>query len=172
MSEAEKIIEDNAGIKVNLTESLANMVVERFIGTLDDSVLENTFKEMTNDYIDKFSPDGIQIKRKEKAIATYGSRTEETYLGRMIRETLAEKYTDLVIEEANKYMETKEFKEALSQMVADVIAYAVEGYKKDMIDRLKERLVGNAYTAFLAENGTNIDDKIRMAIEEARSHNY
>lgn len=172
MSEAEKIIEDNAGIKVNLTESLANMVVERFIGTLDDSILENTFEEMRNDYINNFDPDRIKIRTKERK-SSYGSwKDEETYLGRMIRETLGARYTALVIEEANKYMETPEFKAALSQMVADVIAYALEGYKKDMIDRLKERLVGNAYTTFLAEDGVNIDDKIRDAINAARNHNY
>ena len=170
-SEAEKIIEDNAGIKVNLTESLANMVVERFIGSLDETVLKNTFEEMSKDYVDNYDPSRVKLKVEIKR-SNWGSSYDESYLGKRIRETLADKYTNLILEEADKYMETTEFKEALSQMVAEVIAYAVEGYKKDMIERLKERLVGNAYSFSISENNESIDDKIRNAIIQAKNGNY
>jgi hypothetical protein len=169
MNEAEKIIANNTGVQVSLTESLANIVTERFIGTLDDSILENTFKEMNHEYIDDFNARNVKIKRKNGN--SYGLNNE-TYLGQAIRQTLADKYTDLIIEEANKYMETEEFKNSLAQMVADVIAYAVEGYKKDMIIRLKERLVGNAFSFGIEENGISIDAKIRDAIIKAKQDSY
>jgi len=68
-------------------------------------------------------------------------------------------------------METDDFKARLKQMADEVVDYALEGYKKDMINRLRERLVGNAFATSLWEEGTPIDAKIEGTVRETmRQH--
>ena len=166
------IIKEKTGIELNFTQALADTIVTQYITNLGEDVLKNTFEAMNEEYInDRFNdPKKFQFNLK-KYTDGWNSRVEYTKLGDTINRLIADTYGNAIVDFVKEYMETDDFKARLKQMADEVVDYALEGYKKDMINRLRERLVGNAFATSLWEEGTPIDAKIEGTVRETmRQH--
>lgn len=165
---AESIIKEKTGIELNFTQTLADSIVSQYMTTIGEDVLKNTFEAMNRKYLDtKYdyskSEDIQTLKLDEKD--RWGNYPDNS-ITRQIDKLIAKEYGDAILENVREYMKTDEFKVRLKNMTDEVVNYALEGYKEDMITRLRERLVGNAYASVIYENGAAIDQKITDAVQE------
>ena len=168
----ESIIKEKTGIELNFTQALADTIVSQYMTSIGEDVLKNTFDLMNEKYLqDKLAdPKNFKFKLKEYT-GGWNSKYEDTKLGSVIDHIIADKYGNTITEYIDEYMKTDEFKEKLKKMADEVIDYALNGYKEDMIKRLRERLVGNAYSTSIWEDGQSIDDKVHGTIRDVmQSH--
>ena len=168
----ESIIKEKTGIELNFTQALADTIVSQYMTSIGEDVLKNTFDIMNEKYLqDKFDdPKNFKFKLKEYS-GGWNNKYEDTKLGSAVDRIIADKYGNTIIEYIDEYMKTDEFKEKLKKMADEVIDYALNGYKEDMIKRLRERLVGNAFSTYIYEDDRAIDQKIHdTTMDVMQSH--
>ena len=84
-----------------------------------------------------------QFKKLLHTYTTYGigTRTEETPVYARAKATIKDRYTDMIEKAVVKYIESDEYKAKAEQIAKDIVDYATEGYKKDIVDGIRRRLV-------------------------------
>ena len=88
-----------------------------------------------------------------------------------LKEKLAVFKNSLSKEKVEEIIATDDYKQKVEEIANELIDYSINGYKEDMKNRIRERLVGNVMDTMSSYGGVNLMYIINDAIDQ-RLHQY
>ena len=130
------------GINIDISQVLGQKIVDQYIAQLRDEDVEALMKYISEDLFTQTYDNKLVIKRREKD--NWGSyKTNELPIGELIKN----KFNDRIKEELSKKVEeiiaSTDYQKKIDEIANELVDYSIDGYKEDMKNRIRERLVGN-----------------------------
>lgn len=138
------------GMDIQLNEAIGNSIVSQWISHLSEEDLEAIYEQIDNYALEseyKYNNGEDREKIMYHLLKNYTKDDwgykKESELWKAVNSQISKQFGEKIEEEVKRLLSLDETKEKVNKMAQDIIDYALEGYKKDMIDRIRERMVGN-----------------------------
>ena len=143
------------GMQVKISDIIGDKIVDQFMATITPEQMENITKVLFNEVFKQYDKNEYDYDTKEyKKVACTEFKTEtvtSNNWGRETREptpiynraksTLLSKYSDMISKKVEEYLNSDEYKAKAEEIAKDIVDYAIEGYKEDIIEGIRRRLV-------------------------------
>ena len=160
------------GVDVNIADILGDKLVNQFIAqmtpeqtkALFEFVTQDLFttkKEIDNngDYIDK-----IVVKTEKRDRYGYVSRDDQS-IGLYIKKRFNDRIKEELVKSVDKIIDSGEYTQTVDDIANELVEYATEGYKRDLKERIKERLVNNTVEPVIRMNGVDIRSIVHQELD-------
>ena len=146
---------DMLGMQIKISDIIGDKIVDQFMATMTPeqvnaitrALFNYIFEEGTKNVWDdaeqgyKNIPT-IEFRTHEYRKDTWGSsHQEDTPIYRHAKATVIDKYSEIIEEKVKEYLDSPEFKTKAEKIAKEIVDYALEGYKEDIIRGVRERLV-------------------------------
>jgi hypothetical protein len=166
------------GLEVQFSKMLGDTIVEQYLKQITEDDMNLIIEYMTKDLFDyKTKHDystGEDIVTKivkedwEKTKNSgYGWRDTETVIsiGSQVKEMFNNRFKDLMKEKIEEILKSDEYQKKVDEVAHDVIDYCVEGYKVDLMNSIREKLIGNVMHNEPYYGGVGLKTLINQAID-------
>ena len=162
-----------AGMQIKISDIIGDKLVDQFIASISPEQMEEVthaffqevFEEVTRNEFDTSSNKYKTIKSygfKKKDEADRWGHKYDTPIYERAKSTIRGTYTQMIEQKIMDYMQTKEFESKAEIIAKEITDYALEGYKQDMINGVRKRLVDPVMYPELPV--TNIRDIVRSEL--------
>lgn len=169
---------DVMGINIDISQVLGQKIVDQYIAQLTEEDMQTVLNYITQDFFVKkkqsvFNYDTNQydtkmvayVKEREKD--NWGRYTDQNCtIGEMIKRQFNERIREELTKKVEEIIATADYKEKIEQIANELVDYSVNGYKEDMKNRIRERLVGNVMDAAPCYGGVNLLTVINGEIDK------
>ena len=169
---------DVMGINIDISQVLGQKIVEQYMAQLTEEDMQTVLDYISQDFFVKknqsvFNYDTAQYDTK---MVTYVKEREKDHWGNpkgqnlTIGELIKKKFNERIREELTKKVEeivaTSDYQEKIEQIANELVDYSVNGYKEDMKNRIRERLVGNIIDESPCYDGVSLLSVIHSEIDK------
>lgn len=150
---------DVMGINIDISQVLGQKIVDQYIAQLTEEDMNSIMDFISKDFFVKIKHKVFDYNTQEyneKTVVTI-KESEKDYWGntkssqKTIGELIKNQFNVRIKEELTKKVEeiiaTDDYKEKIEQIANELVDYSINGYKEDMKNRIRERLVGNIMDA-------------------------
>ena len=150
---------DVMGINIDISQVLGQKIVDQYIAQLTEEDMNSIMDFISKDFFVKSKHKVFDYNTQEyneKTVVTI-KESEKDYWGntkssqKTIGELIKNQFNVRIKEELTKKVEeiiaTDDYKEKIEQIANELVDYSINGYKEDMKNRIRERLVGNIMDA-------------------------
>ena len=150
---------DVMGINIDISQVLGQKIVDQYMAQLTEEDMQTIMDFISQDFFIKkeqqiWNYDTSQYDNKmvayvkEREKNQWGSyKTNEMTIGELIKKQFNEKIREELTKKVEEIIATTDYQEKIEQIANELIDYSVNGYKEDMKNRIRERLVGNIMDA-------------------------
>ena len=159
---------DVMGINVDISQFLGQKIVDQYIAQLTEEDMQTILDYISQDFFIKktdkvFNYDTQQyddkmvayVKEREKDYYGYPKGSDLT-IGELIKKQFNERIKEELTKKVEEIIATSDYQEKIEQIANELVDYSVNGYKEDMKNRIRERLVGNIMDASPCYGGINL----------------
>lgn len=127
-----------AGININLAEIMGGKIVDQYFAQLDEEHMSAILNYINDTVFEekKFNCQDIKIKEKT---SYYGDNT----LMQNVKKEFAKQTQDMLMEKVKEIISSQDYKDQVDKIANELVQYAIEGYKEDLKNHLREKLVYN-----------------------------
>ena len=105
------------------------------------------------------------VKEREKD--SWGNyKTKDLTIGELIKKRFNERISEELTKKVEEIIATTDYQEKIEQIANELVDYSVNGYKEDMKNRIRERLVGNVMETTPYYNGVDLRYLIQEEINK------
>lgn len=165
------------GLDISISDIIGEKIVDKWFSQITPEDMNLIFKAVEDEIFSHGYNDEKFFKttRSVKSSGWGCSSTEETPIWRTTKARFATKYNEIILSKVDEILSSKEYQDRAMQIAKDIVDYATEGYKKDLQQRVYERLVTNTSdTSAYYINGKTLQECIRDTVAEMlpRNDNY
>lgn len=128
-----------SGIDINIIKVLGDQIAEQFLTKVTDEEMNVIFNYMKKEIWDKNYNDETILKFTSND-SWSSRRTEPPKIANYAKNALNDKMKENIQQYIDEYVNSDEYKQKSEAIFKEIIDYALEGYKKDMINMLRQRL--------------------------------
>ena len=146
---------DVMGINIDISQVLGQKIVDQYIAQLTEEDMSTIMDFISQDFFVKkeqhiFNYDTMQydskmvtcVKEREKN--QWGNyKTNEMTIGELIQKQFNNRIKEELTKKVEEIIATSDYQEKIEQIASELVDYSINGYKEDMKNRIRERLVGN-----------------------------
>lgn len=161
------------GLDISISEIIGSKIVDQYMAKLspeDIALIDKAIEEEMFDH--DYSDQKYFVKKRKTDHSSWGCSTEETPIWKITQSRFKEKYTDLIVAKVDELIASEKYQKQAEKVAEDIIEYALEGYKKDIMELVRERLVCNVLGQAPTFGGINLHDVIREEIYNASRPSY
>ena len=152
-----------AGVNVSIGKLLGDKLVDEMMTRITPEEMECLFKYMkektwTLDY------DKQPILKYEKT-NSWNSSYDPPALATYAFKLLSDRLKEAIQIKVEEIVKSEEFIKKADDIAQELVDYATEGYKKDMKDRIRTRLVGNVVDKDVYYGGISLIDIVRQEVD-------
>lgn len=150
---------DVMGINIDISQVLGQKIVDQYIAQLTEEDMQTIMDFISKDFFVKknqsiFNYDTSKydtkmvayVKEREKD--NWGNyKTRELTIGELIKNQFNNRIREELTKKVEEIIATTDYQEKIEQIANELVDYSVNGYKEDMKNRIRERLVGNVMDA-------------------------
>lgn len=130
------------GINIDISQVLGQKIVDQYIAQLRDEDVETLMKYIGEDLFTQTYDNKLIIKRREKD--SWGSyKTKEIPIGELIKNQFNERIKEELSNKVEEIIASTDYQKKIDEIANELVDYSINGYKEDMKNRIRERLVGN-----------------------------
>ena len=169
---------DVMGINIDISQVLGQKIVDQYMAQLTEEDMQTVLDYISQDFFVKknqnvFNYDTNQydtkmvtyVKEREKNY--YGNyNTNEMTIGELIKKQFNERIREELTKKIEEIIATSDYQEKIEQIANELVDYSVNGYKEDMKNRIRERLVGNVMDGQPYYDGVNLRYLIQEEINK------
>ena len=165
---------DVMGINIDISQVLGAKIVDQYVAQLSEEQMQTIM-----DYISKdlFSEESVyscelgeritRLKITERKKDRWGSYTsKEIPIGELIKNHFNNRINEELKKKVEEIIATDNYKQKVEEIANELIDYSINGYKEDMKNRIRERLVGNVMDTMASYGGINLMTIIHQAIDD------
>ncbi len=169
---------DVMGINIDISQVLGQKIVDQYIAQLTEEDMNTIMDYISQDFFVKknqsvFNYDTNKydykmvacVKEREKN-QWGGYNTNEMTIGELIKKQFNNRISEELTKKVEEIIATDDYKEKIEQIANELVDYSVNGYKEDMKNRIRERLVGNVMDAAPYYDGVNLRYLIQEEINK------
>ena len=164
---------DVMGINIDISQVLGQKIVDQYVAQLKEEDVEAIMKYISADLFTETSVFNYETNERVKKLVI--TEREKDYWGNYkgteipIGEFIKKKFNERIKEELGKKVEeiiaTSDYQKKIDEIANELIDYSINGYKEDMKNRIKERLVGNILNTEPYYGGLSLQYIINEAID-------
>lgn len=146
------------GLDISIADIVGGKIVDKWFSQLTDDDMKLIFKAVEDEIFDHRYDDEKFFKKEHQVNSNsvwHSSKYEDTPIWKITKQKFSEKYIDVVLSKVDEILNSEAYQKRATEIAEEIVKYATEGYKKDMMDRVRERLVNNTIDPY--PNYCNID---------------
>lgn len=159
VKEKEKMINDGKmevmAININISEILGDKIIDQYLAQLTDDEMKVIMEYISADFLVKkeesqYNFDNkeyekvLKIEIKERKKDGYGHYHDSKYtIGELIRSKFNERIKEELTKKIEEIIATADYQEKINQIADELVDYAINGYKEDLKNTLRDNLVRN-----------------------------
>lgn len=183
------------GMQIKISDIIGDKLVDQFMATISpeqmdainkilfneifENKIEREYDSKSNKYIN-VQTTVFKTKSKRPSEYSWSSHEQETPIYVKTKNTIIQKYNELIEQKVQEYLNSDEYKEKATAIAKEIIDYALEGYKKDIMQNLKDKLVispfdcteKNELTATIETIAHEVFRNEMRAIENSKNYCY
>ena len=167
---------DVMGINIDISQVLGQKIVDQYMAQLTEEDMQTVLDYISKDFFVKknqsvFNYDTAQydtkmvayVKEREKD--QWGSyKTKDLTIGELIKKQFNERIREELTKKVEEIIATTDYQEKIEQIANELVDYSINGYKEDMKNRIRERLVGNIMDVAPYYDGINLKHLIQEEV--------
>lgn len=175
---------DMLGMQIKISDIIGDKIVDQFMATMSPEQMDAITRALFNYIFEVGTKDvwddakqgyskitTIEFKTQEYRRDTWGSsHKEDTPIYKHAKATVIDKYSAIIEEKVKEYLDSPEYKTKAEKIAKEIVDYALEGYKEDIIRGVRERLV--LPTLYPKEASKNLSTIIEREIINQQQTNY
>ncbi len=142
---------DVMGINIDISQVLGEKIIDQYIAQLNEENMEEIMKYISSDlFSSKFVYNfetGEKVKKfivKEREKDEWGNYKEkEIPIGELIKKDFNERIKEELKKKVEDIIASTDYQNKIDEIANELVDYSINGYKEDMKDRIRERLIGN-----------------------------
>lgn len=159
---------DVMGINIDISQVLGQKIVDQYIAQLTDEDMKTIMDFISKDFFVKKSQSvfNYDTQQYDTKMVTYvkereknnwgGYNTNEMTVGELIQKQFNNRIREELTKKVEEIIATADYQEKIEQIANELVDYSVNGYKEDMKNRIRERLVGNVMDAVPYYGGVDL----------------
>lgn len=169
---------DVMGINIDISQVLGQKIVDQYMAQLTKEDMQTVLDYISQDFFVKknqsiFNYDTNKydykmvacVKEREKD--SWGNyKTKDLTIGELIKKRFNERISEELTKKVEEIIATTDYQEKIEQIANELVDYSVNGYKEDMKNRIRERLVGNVMETTPYYNGVDLRYLIQEEINK------
>ena len=150
---------DVMGINIDISQVLGQKIVDQYMAQLTEEDMQSILDFISQDFFIKkkcnvFNYDTQQydakmvtyVKEREKD--NWGNyKTRDLTIGELIKNQFNNRIKEELTKKVEEIITTSDYQEKIEQIANELVDYSINGYKEDMKNRIRERLIGNVMDA-------------------------
>ncbi len=158
------------GMNVSISEIVGERIVDTWMSQISPEDMQLIYKAIEDELFSHDYQDHKFFKKTKTEESRWSSKEVDTPIWKMTQDVFATKYKDVIISKAEEIIASEEYQQKAQQVAQDIVDYAIEGYKIDLKNRIRERLVNNVVDAEPMYNVLPLRDIVRQEVEAAIQH--
>lgn len=161
---------DVMGINIDISQVLGQKIIDQYMAQLKEEDIETLMKYISEDLFTQTWDNKLIIKQREKD--RWGSyTTKELPIGEIIKSHFNERIKEELKKRVEEIIATEDYQKKIDEIANELVDYSINGYKEDMKERIKERLVGNVLSESAQYGGIPLLAIINQEIDKRMYNN-
>ena len=133
---------DVMGINIDISQVLGQKIVDQYIAQLKNEDIKTLMEYISEDLFTSTYDGRLVIKRREKD--QWGNyRDKEIPIGELIKNQFNSRIKEELSKKIEEIIASTDYQEKIEEIANELVDYSIDGYKEDMKNRIRERLIGN-----------------------------
>lgn len=162
-----------AGMQIKISDIIGDKLVDQFIASISPDQMEEVTHAFFREVFEEVERNEFDTsENKYKTIKSFGFKKKgdrdrwgdkvDTPVYERAKSTIGSTYANMIEQKIMDYMQSKEFENKAEIIAKEITDYALEGYKQDMINGVRKRLVDPVLYPEMPV--TNIRDIVRSEL--------
>lgn len=157
------------GINIDISQVLGQKIVDQYMAQLRDEDIETLMKYISEDLFTKTWDEKLVIKRRGKN--QWGNyREKEIPIGELIKNQFNSRIKEELSKKVEDIIASVDCRKKIDEIANDLVEYSINGYKEDMKERIRERLIGNVMNESAQYCGIPLIALINQEIDKRMIH--
>lgn len=158
------------GINIDISQVLGDKIIDQYLTQLKEEDMETIMSYITSDLFTKeyyYNDNSVKLKVKERVKDQWGNyKNKEIPIGELIKNHFNDRIKEELKKKVEEIIASTDYQERIESIANELVEYSINGYKEDMKDRIRERLVGNVLDAEPRYYGASLYEIINKIIDE------
>lgn len=163
---------DIMGINIDISQTLGQKIVDQYIAQLSEEQMKLIMDYISRDLFSETSEYNCDTReRVKKIIITERKKdnwghytTQEIPIGELIKTHFNNRIKEELKNKVEEIIATDDYKQKVENIANELVEYSINGYKEDMKNRIRERLVGNVMDVTPSYSSINLIDIINDVV--------
>lgn len=165
---------DVMGINIDISQVLGEKIIDQYMAQLSEEDIEEIMRYISSDLFSSTSVYNYETKEyveklvvKERTKNSWGDYQEkEIPIGELIKNHFNERIKDELKKKVEDIIKSSNYQNKIDEIANELVDYSINGYKEDMKNRIRERLVGNVLNESAQYCGVSIFSLINQEIDK------
>ena len=171
------------GLNVDISQILGDKIVDQYFAQLTEDDIRTIMDYISQDFFvrkeqrifnyetNKYDTKMIAyVKEREKD--HWGYKKGDITIGELIKDKFSERVKQEFSAKIEEIIASADYQEKIEEIANELIEYSINGYKEDMKNRIRERLVGNVMDSAPHYCGISLQSLIDDAINRRLNGGY
>lgn len=165
---------DVMGINIDISQVLGQKLVDQYIAQMSDEDVQKILSYISKDLFEETSVfnretgDMVKtLKVKEREKDRWGDyKGKEIPIGELIKEQFNNRIKEELKKKVEEIIASSDYQKKIDEIANELVDYSINGYKNDMKERIRERLVGNIMSESPSYCGVSLIGLINAEIDK------
>lgn len=162
------------GINIDISQVLGQKIIDQYMAQLSEENIKELLSYISSDLFSETSifnyENGKYIKTlkvKEREKDQWGSyREKEIPIGELIKNHFNERIKEELKKKVEEIIASTDYQNKINEIANELVDYSINGYKDDMKERIRERLIGNVMNESASYSGIPLLAIINQEIDK------
>lgn len=165
------------GLDVQFSKMLGDVIVENYLNQLTEDDMQLIITYMTQDLFDYETRHDYdthediirKVVREDwettRSTGFYGSVEKHKSVGTQIKEIFNNRFKEAMQLKIQEIIASEEYQNKIDNIAHEIIDYCVEGYKEDLKNSIREKLIGNVMNNDQHYGGISLQHAINEVVQ-------
>lgn len=162
------------GINIDISQVLGQKIVDQYLAQLSEKDIQKILSYISNDLFCETSVYNYGTGERTKELTVRERKKDqwgryvdgEIPIGELIKKHFNERIKEELKKKVEEIISSSDYQNKIDEIANELVDYSINGYKEDMKDRIRERLIGNVMNASVYYDGVSLLSIINQEIDK------
>ena len=142
VNNGDKFYAQDADIK--LIEQIGAKLADKYIDQLSEDNIKIIYKAISEEiFVNSYDGNPQSLRLQVTDPDSYYGNKKDALLWKMIKQQVARQFSNKITSKVDEIIASDQFNKKADEIAEELVEYATNGYKSDMKERIRQRLVNN-----------------------------
>ena len=165
---------DVMGINIDISQVLGEKIVDQYMAQLSEDKMRELMDYISSDLFTTTSyydwdkrEDVVKMVVKQRTKDKWGNyQDKEIPIGELVKRKFNERINEELQKKVEDIVASTDYQQKIEEIANELVDYSINGYKEDMKNRIRERLVGNVMDADPHYGGMSLQSIVHSILDE------